>query len=112
MIGLGIGTIMRIINASYNYTNLGLDNYCYIMLNLIQLLLINFQIPRMLPTLSKKELVHPLANVKKSQVPCLSFIGRIIVEKIDFEKSPPPPPPQKKKSKGVNLNFLTILDHF
>ena len=29
-------------------------------------------------------------------------------EKIEFEKSPPPPP----KKKGVNLNFLTILDHF
>ena len=37
------------------------------------------------------------------------FIGRIILEKIDFEKRHPP---KKKKVKGVNLNFLTILDHF
>ena len=41
----------------------------------------------------------------------LSFIGRIFLEKMDFEKS------LKNgqispKSKEVNLNFLTILDHF
>ena len=39
------------------------------------------------------------------------MIGRIILEKIDFEKIP-----QKgqisPKSKVVNLNFLTILDQF
>ena len=41
----------------------------------------------------------------------LSFIGRIFLGKMDFEKS------LKNgqispKSKEVNLNFLTILDHF
>lgn len=52
------------------------------MLNLIQLLLINLQIPRMLSTLSKKELVHPLANVKKSQVPCLILYATRSLETI------------------------------
>ena len=34
----------------------------------------------------------------------LRFIGRIILEKIDFQKRPP------QRSKGVDLNILTILD--
>ena len=41
----------------------------------------------------------------------LSFIGRVFLEKIDFEKSPKNGQ-ISPKSKGVNLNFLTILDHF
>ena len=41
----------------------------------------------------------------------LSFIGRIFVEKMDFEKSPKNGQ-ISPKSKRVNLNFLTIFDHF
>ena len=41
----------------------------------------------------------------------MSFVGRIILEKMDFEKSPKNGQ-ISPKSTGVNLNFLTILDHF
>ena len=40
-----------------------------------------------------------------------SFIGRIFLEKMDFEKSPKNGQ-ISAKSKEVTLNFLTILDHF
>ena len=41
----------------------------------------------------------------------LSFFGRLFLEKMDFEKSPKNGQ-ISPKSEGVNLNFLTILDHF
>ena len=41
----------------------------------------------------------------------LTFIGLIFLEKMDFEKSPKNGQ-ISAKCKGVNLNFLTILDHF
>ena len=41
----------------------------------------------------------------------LSLIGSIFLEKIEFEKRPQNGQ-ISPKSKGVNLNFLTILDHF
>lgn len=49
----------------------------------------NRLIPKMLPALSKKELVHPLANVKKSQVGADSMVGEgsNISEKVSIKKS-------------------------
>ena len=41
----------------------------------------------------------------------LSFIGRLFLEKMDFEKSPKNGQ-ISPKCKEVNLNFLTILDNF
>ena len=39
------------------------------------------------------------------------FIGRLFLENMNFEKTPKNDQ-ILQKSKGVNLNFLTILDHF
>ena len=47
-----------------------------------------------------------LQAIKKRFYFGFSFIERIIVDKMYFEKRPP------QKSKGINLNFLTILDHY
>ena len=58
-----------------------------------------------------KRLKKASLGLKKRFYLGLSFIGRIFLEKMDFENSP------KNgqiwpKSKEVNLNFLTILDDF
>ena len=58
-----------------------------------------------------KRLKKASLGLKKRFYLGLSFIGRIFLEKMDYEKS------SKNgqispKIKGVNVNFLTILDHF
>ena len=50
-------------------------------------------------------------GLKKRILLGLNFIGRIFLEKMDFEKSPKNGQ-ISRKSKGVNLNFSTIFDHF